>query len=328
MDPRRFEALQAVTFVEGLFAAQRSSSCCDPSAPLHPHPYPYPYPYPYPPASSSSSSPPPQPSRPPGVPAGHWPSAPTTPPPPGLVRTTAPYPAPPRVLTNADITLFGEVAALLSTCPAPLLAAASGPLLTDAPQPRPVQLSLTCGICLDRTLALPWPPPSPSFPPTETEPVAVLPCGHFFGATCLARWLDAQQHPQSPSPSPSPSPLSPPHGPAGGSGSCPVCRFALAYPCCGAAVAPRIYDPRAGPPPGQVPATLPEDGVLLPDCRDCVAAVGVERALRRLAELLFPALPAADWRDPSGAEFRHVLGALRAEVRRLAAEAQDLYVRW
>ncbi|KAK7751407.1 hypothetical protein SLS62_006663 [Diatrype stigma] len=78
---------------------------------------------------------------------------------------------------------------------------------------RPVRMGLCCAICDDAVLAFPI--VALHNPANQaTEGVAVLPCGHFYGAACVSKWL-ATQHRARRAP------------------TCPDCRHPLVHPACG-----------------------------------------------------------------------------------------------
>ncbi|EMR63713.1 putative cell cycle checkpoint protein [Eutypa lata UCREL1] len=78
---------------------------------------------------------------------------------------------------------------------------------------RPVRIGLRCGICDDHVLA--FPPGALHNPDSQaTDNVVVLPCGHFYGTTCIARWRATQDR-------------------NGQTPTCPACRYPLVHRACG-----------------------------------------------------------------------------------------------
>ncbi|KAI1828564.1 hypothetical protein F4861DRAFT_8575 [Xylaria intraflava] len=170
---------------------------------------------------------------PPGVPAGEYLGAVPTGPPPGLDQVRSTKPSSPRIIN--DSPLFGHFAPYLDKG----LDENGCPVIVD----------LTCGICQDHKLI-----PSRAtlssarFNFGETEWLSVLPCGHFFGSKCLARWLDHLED-------------------NGVCPTCPLCRFELAYDC-GHNIPPREYNPLLAR-KEHMPMTIPEGGSLPSLCEDC-----------------------------------------------------------
>ncbi|KAI1117996.1 hypothetical protein F5Y14DRAFT_294712 [Nemania sp. NC0429] len=200
-----------------------------------------------------------QPQLPPGVSAEDYHHGPLEYPP-GLVRISSPVPAPVRVITNDDVSLFGDFAQYLDTG-----RDEDGNL---------VAVDLDCLICQDRKLQLPAcvtannPDLAPGLEGPRWEWMAILPCGHFWGSDCLLEWL-------------SESTWTSPENCA----SCPLCRLTLTYNC-GHFLSPRDFHP-ARTRAEQVPMTLPERGAVPERCAEChykEVAVAVER----LRNLLFP----------------------------------------
>ncbi|KAI1817763.1 hypothetical protein GGS20DRAFT_531655 [Poronia punctata] len=204
-------------------------------------------------------------------------------------------PAPRKILTNANISLFGEFARFLDDA-------------VDEGDGKAVCLDLTCLICQVARLEVPgrvrvdvsssslsrdmdmdmdmdmnnhtWTstsnhssssseqPPTNTETETETEYIAILPCGHFFGSTCLERWMmtcDAN--------SPHNTFPFPPNTTTTTSAHCPICRYEMRHASCGHILTAREYDPEY-PRSEQIPPTIPEAGggavdVVQDRCLDC-----------------------------------------------------------
>jgi hypothetical protein len=97
---------------------------------------------------------------------------------------------------------------------------------------------LTCVICTESHLTLPWNHAAPK----DSDP-CLLPCGHVFGTKCLELWLETQD-------------------------TCPSCRFQLKYELCKHPIPARrltrenvIF----------VPRTIPEGGAVGDQCAKCRA---------------------------------------------------------
>jgi hypothetical protein len=193
-------------------------------------------------------------------------------PPPGLVRVTPPIPAISRLITNEDVSLFGDFARYLDT-------------RVDE-DGRLVVIDLTCMICQTCKLDVGSSRVSgaPSTPEVgDNERIAVLPCGHCFGSRCLTRWLrmsDLEENDMGP--------------------LCPLCRFEMTYSCHHYLPA-REYSPalvRAS----HVPLTIPEGGAVPYSCQFCYE-VEVEATVDSLRDLLFPRyIPPGDLRWADSAE--------------------------
>ncbi|KAI1759221.1 hypothetical protein GGR53DRAFT_527821 [Hypoxylon sp. FL1150] len=209
------------------------------------------------------------PNLPPGVLPGTYHGFPDGPPP-GLVRVMPPVPVhdydrhmvrAPRILTEDDIPMFGEMARYLGGY--------------DPLDGGRIILDLTCRICNYRNLDVPAivaPRLDAEFC-QEAEPFTVLPCGHFFGSGCLQVWLRTSedealndQRPYRP--------------------SCPYCRCPLTYEGCGHPLKLRPYDPRF-PRAGQTPATFPEGGIIADECTTC-AGRRLEAAAGEVVQRIYP----------------------------------------
>jgi hypothetical protein len=123
-----------------------------------------------------------------------------------------------------------------------------------------VSIEAPCPIC-GRVLKLPEAVMPQQCAELETEALVVLPCGHMFGAECLAAHLRltdqmAAQHPRDE------------QHPDRFARCCPLCRLLLEYQYCGHNLRFRPFDPRR-PRREQVPLTIPEGGRLLEFCRSC-----------------------------------------------------------
>ncbi|KAK5635491.1 hypothetical protein RRF57_011203 [Xylaria bambusicola] len=190
-------------------------------------------------------------------------------PPPGLVRVSAPVNTPTRVLTNEDVSLFGDFARYLG----------EGGNIDD--EGFIVKLDLKCGICFDHPL---WvadcASPDEHFHSTELfEGIVVIPCGHYYGSECLDEWLRTSNR----------------EGFANQEGafSCPACRYSLKYRC-GHYLAPIEYSPDTHR-NQTVPLTIPEGGHVSHYCEDC-AEQRVDRAIDELRGLLFQPIMPSDLR--------------------------------
>ncbi|KAI1376394.1 hypothetical protein F4677DRAFT_419817 [Hypoxylon crocopeplum] len=114
-----------------------------------------------------------------------------------------------------------------------------------------IRLDLTCQICHENWLDVPE-HISPIRDPNDSEwvePMAILPCGHFFGGRCLDQWFrtrrDAHLHLE-----------------------CPTCRYKCIHTRCRHDIRIRHYDARF-PRFDQLPLTIPEGGVIPVDCFPC-----------------------------------------------------------
>ncbi|KAI1660282.1 hypothetical protein F4813DRAFT_401221 [Daldinia decipiens] len=182
---------------------------------------------------------------PPGVTEDIYSSVRNTPPP-GIVRAYPPKPISyaayrkaldkVRVITNDDVSVFGDIAHYVEYG------------LDSAG--RRVELYLTCHISqtvLDVTSKTPR---SRDLQDTSrSEPMAVLPCGHFFGFRGIDDWVRTRYNDN----------VCP---------DCPLCRFLLVYPQCGHEIRIRPYDPRFTR-DGQLPLTIPEGGSVPDYCLRC-----------------------------------------------------------
>ncbi|KAI1426543.1 hypothetical protein F5Y12DRAFT_794106 [Xylaria sp. FL1777] len=207
---------------------------------------------------------------PPGIPADEYHRGIVEGPPPGLVRVRSPTFTPTRVFNNENTSLFSDFARYIDKGVDENL--------------NPVQLDLTCVICHDSKLQVPdsLTPDYHWSKEQSIEWLAVLPCGHFYGADCLERWfltsaLESED----------------------GVTRCPLCRFKVMYQC-GHYIPPREYNPelfRAE----QVPLTLPEGGAVPHSCEVCYKG-NVDGAIDRLRDLLFPRVLPGDLRFVDSAE--------------------------
>jgi hypothetical protein len=139
-----------------------------------------------------------------------------------------------------------------------------------------VSIEAPCPIC-GRQLRLPDAvmPDTSAYPDpeTETETMAVLPCGHMIGAECLAQHLAYKDDLAFAELGIHDLGETLPRGSAFGYHDCPLCRFPLGHADCGHGLVPKLYDPAWGPRRGrQIPPTLPEGGRVSPACRACSLA--------------------------------------------------------
>ncbi|KAI1390320.1 uncharacterized protein F4822DRAFT_401544 [Hypoxylon trugodes] len=211
----------------------------------------------------------------PGVPEGTY-TGTVAGPPPGLVRVTQPKQVTyqvyhnelrgrSRFLRNEHAPLFGDIAKFLSTG-------------HDIYGNR-IILNLTCDICRTEQLEVP-PTVTPSRRPGEhnrLEQMLVLPCGHFFGFTCMQAWIAACKDRNAVP-------------------NCPACRFDLCYPECDHDIRLLPYMPDL-PREIQVPMTIPEGGAIPAHCEHCRLQY-VAMLSRTLADTCFPAAPDAVFRNP------------------------------
>ncbi|KAI1766509.1 hypothetical protein GGR53DRAFT_528596 [Hypoxylon sp. FL1150] len=111
----------------------------------------------------------------------------------------------------------------------------------------PVLLDLTCMICNVRPLEVPEAvaPRRPGYQRYGPEAFIVLPCGHFFGDRCYARWhnINVEQH-------------SRPH--------CPMCRFVMTYNTCNHDIPVVLANAES-----VVPRTIAEGGTVPDNCCEC-----------------------------------------------------------
>ncbi|KAI0117425.1 hypothetical protein F4814DRAFT_448427 [Daldinia grandis] len=185
---------------------------------------------------------------PPGITEDIYSSVRNTPPP-GLVRAYPPQPISysayrktldrnVRVITNDDVSVFGDFAAYVEYG------------LDTAG--RRIELYLTCHISQTALDVMSRTPRSRD--PRETsqsEPMAVLPCGHFFSFRGIDDWIRTRASDN----------ICP---------DCPLCRFPLIYPQCGHEIRIRPYDMRFTR-DGQLPLTVSEGGFVPEYCRRCRA---------------------------------------------------------
>ncbi len=135
----------------------------------------------------------------------------------------------------------------------------SGGSKTTAPR-----LELTCSICRAATLRLPRATMS-NREGLPTEDLTVAPCGHVFGAQCLAAWMSSRFA-------------------EGAVPGCPACRFPLLHSACGHYLTVRGFsfdgdeedgeDERQqrrhlGGLPDRVPVVVPRGGRVPPFCGPC-----------------------------------------------------------
>ncbi|KAI1436721.1 hypothetical protein GGR50DRAFT_186536 [Xylaria sp. CBS 124048] len=231
---------------------------------------------------------------PPGITAEMYRDRIPTGPPPGLRRTNAPRPADIHLLNNDDNSLFSDFASYLDK--------------GEDEDGKRVIARLTCSICQDRTLFPSCATASDdSFHPARSEWMAVLPCGHFFGADCLANWLQHHNH-------------------QGTTMTCPLCRFEMRYTC-GHAILPHQYNPSLCR-TDQMPLTLPEGGTVPWNCRDCYA-LEVGLVTMRLRGLLFPAhVNEGDLRTAGSGEFLDSVAGLLMDIVDCFWMAGTHYNRW
>ncbi|KAI8965289.1 hypothetical protein F5Y11DRAFT_344731 [Daldinia sp. FL1419] len=186
-------------------------------------------------------------------------------PPPGLVRVSTPRPISlreyrhvrsgrRRVLTNADVSIFSDFAQYIER---------KYDLYGNY-----IDINLTCSISGNRLKVLVEHlyerlEPGSAVP----EPLAVLPCGHFFGYFSITDWINTRLD----------DGLTP---------DCPLCRSPLIYDACNHYIEIRAYDPRWKR-RGQLPLTFPEGGFVPDYCLGCtthnVHALGVV-----IAQQLYP----------------------------------------
>ncbi|KAI0876312.1 hypothetical protein GGS24DRAFT_514262 [Hypoxylon argillaceum] len=237
----------------------------------------------------------PQCCSPPGVAADVYQSSLPGCPPPGLVRVHPPFPTPVRVVSNANASLFSDFAPYLDT--------------GHDEDNNPVVVDLTCLICLQRKLDVPDRVTASDFNHARgaRESMTILPCGHFFGSGCMARWIMENEWQEI-------------------IWHCPICRFELVYDC-GHEIEPLEYDPdcrRAR----QVPMTLPEGGEIPHSCNECVDDE-IDESIERLRRLLFPRyIVPGDYRERQSAEImRHVSLEFRHQVWNFTM-MRDEFNRW
>ncbi|KAI1642246.1 uncharacterized protein F4817DRAFT_353378 [Daldinia loculata] len=183
---------------------------------------------------------------PPGVTEDIYRSVRNTPPP-GIVRAYPPQPISyaayrkaldrnVRVITNDDVSVFGDIAHYVEYG------------LDSAG--RRIELYLTCHISQTALDVMSRTPRSRDPQGMSlSEPMAVLPCGHFFGFRGIDDWTRTRYNDN----------VSP---------DCPLCRFPLIYPQCGHEIRIRPYDPRFTR-DGQLPLTIPEGGSVPEYCLRC-----------------------------------------------------------
>ncbi|KAK6948139.1 hypothetical protein Daesc_009903 [Daldinia eschscholtzii] len=168
-------------------------------------------------------------------------------PPPGLVRAKTPQAiryskykeelaGNVRTLTNEDVSIFGDFAKYIE------------PGVDSAG--RQIELDLTCSIS-HASLDVYTRNSKPRDPndAARAEPMAVLPCGHFFGYRGIDDWIRTRIVDEMPP-------------------DCPICRFFLTYPQCGHEIKIRPYDARFQR-DGQLPLTIPEGGTVPKYCLRC-----------------------------------------------------------
>ncbi|KAI8632197.1 hypothetical protein F5Y19DRAFT_492083 [Xylariaceae sp. FL1651] len=287
----RLQILEAINFVENQFP--KSSALCAQAPP------------------STSSCPPwraaalvqnvsmPLPP-PPGITADVYHNSVPFGPPPGLVRVYPPVPAPPRRITNEDVSLFSDFAQYLDT--------------GIDEFGIPVTVDVCCLICQTSRLAVPdrvsaLEPHGP-LEDQSAEWMAVLPCGHFFGSDCLARWLqisDGQSDIHE--------------GPY-----CPLCRLELRYGC-GHYMPAREYLPWLNR-MDLIPMTGPEGGSIPHSCQECLDA-DLRGTINMLSDILFPRyIPQGNFRLPGSEELLHEI-SIQFKSRILAFRSlREHWLRW
>ncbi|KAI1142849.1 hypothetical protein F5Y05DRAFT_420711 [Hypoxylon sp. FL0543] len=231
-------------------------------------------------------------------------------PPPGLVRVTAPVilsdheyqsqkKAQVRVLDQYDVSLFSDIVHYFDTG-------------LDV-HGKHVIINIPCQICGDAWLEMP-PAVSTRMQPEEKsklEPMAVLPCGHFFGARCMDRWIRTRRSEE----------LVP---------DCPVCRLPLAYEECGHHVQIRHYDARF-PRSGQLPLTLPEGGIIPYHCQGC-RVEWIQFLGEQLAGTLYPReIPEEAFTDLSESgpgNFKQLRSLLRSDVLNTFFHTEQKFSHW
>jgi len=215
-------------------------------------------------------------------------------PPPGLIRVGPTLPAIPRLVTDQDVSLFGDFAQCLDTG-----ADENGEY---------VKLDLTCTICLTSKLEVPeYVRAHDRSDSEEVEGLTVLPCGHFFGSWCLEKWLRRVDRRENY-----------PH--------CPLCRFELVYRC-GHYLPPRVYD-TSEKRKQQIPLTLPEHGAIPARCGMCFE-LEIENAVDTFCTLLFP--PHVPEGDLMFSQSRELLEEASIQFRGTIESLytmRDLYVHW
>ncbi|KAI3323632.1 hypothetical protein HD806DRAFT_544339 [Xylariaceae sp. AK1471] len=234
---------------------------------------------------------------PPGIPSDKYYGGIPDGPPPGLVRVCPPIPVVPHLITNQDVSLFGDFARYLDTG-----------VDEDG---RPVIIDLTCMICQTCKLEVPerLSAAYSSHGPGNSEWIAVMPCGHFFGSACLTRWLrmsDCEDNGKGP--------------------LCPLCRFESTYSC-GHYLPAREYN-HTMLRRNQVPMTLPEGGSLPYACELCYEGE-LEATVDSLRDLLFPRyIPQGDLRWADSAE---ILRETSLQFKRRVFDfliMKEHYLRW
>jgi hypothetical protein len=101
--------------------------------------------------------------------------------------------------------------------------------------------ALTCVICADSHLILPWPGEAVK----DNDP-SLLPCGHIFGTKCLEIWLQTHD-------------------------TCPTCRFRLKYELCEHSIPARRLTRENVM---FIPRTIPDGGAVGDQCAECRARTG------------------------------------------------------
>ncbi|KAI0444112.1 hypothetical protein F4803DRAFT_573737 [Xylaria telfairii] len=103
-----------------------------------------------------------------------------------------------------------------------------------------VDVHIDCDICQERRLQMPDWLDSTSYENEKwnSEPLSVLPCGHFFGYECLRGWMKMNQN-------------------EGVTPTCPKCRFPLVYPKCQHALQPRALRDLGDFDPPDLPYLVP-----------------------------------------------------------------------
>lgn len=157
---------------------------------------------------------------------------------------------PPRILTNDDISLFGDVYKYIEA--------------RKDEDGRRVCLDLECLVCRDARLEVP-----PAVSPKRDEdvsikPMMVLPCGHFFCFSCMILLVDPSSQE--------------------GAFVCPMCRFDLSHPGCSC---PIDLKPLSDYPNDRPPPTIPEGGFIHYLCQQCSSLATIGAAVD-LAVYLLP----------------------------------------
>ncbi|KAI2465476.1 hypothetical protein F4781DRAFT_424740 [Annulohypoxylon bovei var. microspora] len=247
---------------------------------------------------------------PPGVSRGDQYNGNVNYPPPGLIRATMPIPiseceylrerrGQPCTLNDSQVSMFSDVVGYFDT--------------GFDMYGNHIMCDLTCGICGDGKLEMPScvSPRQSLEEVARTEPLCILPCGHFFGAWCMDAWISTCRDEDRIS-------------------DCPLCRFPLHYDCCGHEIRIRHYDPRFTR-AGQLPLTLPEGGCVPAYCKGCRVNY-VKDMADRMAETVYPrdVPPGAFW-DPNKFgpyEFRDMRALIRADMLDSFLRGEEAFSHW